>query len=183
MRRSGSRFLTRDGENQHVDRTTVLTTDRARLTTWRPSDLTDLHVLHSDPETMRRIRPGRPETLHETRARLTAYLDGAGGEGTKWRVESHAGSFLGRAGFGGDAGCRELGYTLLPQAWGRGLATEIAVALVAWHRDHPLPEPPGELTAYAALDNPASCRVLAKAGLTPVGEVEHNGWRSAYFRL
>jgi RimJ/RimL family protein N-acetyltransferase len=166
-----------------VERTTILATERVRLTTWVEADLGDLHRLHSDATTMRRIRPGRAETLEETRARLAAYLEGQGGEGTKWRVESEAGAFVGRAGFGGDAGHRELGYTLLPETWGQGLATEIAGALVAWHRDHPLPDPPGDLTAYAALDNVASCRVLAKVGLVQVAEVEHNGWASAYFQL
>ena len=55
--------------------------------------------------------------------------------------------------------------------------------LVGWHRAHPLPDPPGDLTAYAALENAASCRVLEKAGLVLVEEREHNGWPSGYYRL
>jgi ribosomal-protein-alanine N-acetyltransferase len=154
------------------------------LTSWLAEDLDDLHRLHSDPETMRWIRPGRPETLHETRERLASYLVDQEAGATKWRVEDRrSGAFLGRAGFGGDATHRELGYTLLRETWGRGLATELAVALIEWHVQHPLPTPPGDLTAYAAQANPASCRVLDKAGLTYVEEREHNGWPSAYYRL
>jgi RimJ/RimL family protein N-acetyltransferase len=166
-----------------VERRTVLTTARLAVTTWLPEDLADLHRLHSDEVTMRWIRPGRPETLDESRDRLTAYLRGQAHGAAKWRVADLSGEFLGRAGFGGDDGHRELGYTLLTETWGRGLATELAVALVAWHREHPLREPPGELTAYAALANVASCRVLEKAGLTLVDEREHNGWPSAYYCL
>jgi ribosomal-protein-alanine N-acetyltransferase len=158
-----------------------------RLTTWLPDDLDDLHRLHSDPDTMRWIRPGRPETRDETRERLAVYLD-EGGESSKWRVEDSAtGGFVGRAGFGGDRSHRELGYTLLPGTWGGGLATELATALVAWHRAHPLTDPstglPGDLTAYAALENAASCRVLEKAGLVLGGETEPNGWPSGLYRL
>ncbi|HEX4472129.1 MAG TPA: GNAT family N-acetyltransferase [Nocardioides sp.] len=168
---------------QTPERMTVLTTPRTALTTWLHDDLDDLHQLHSDPETMRWIRPGRPETLEESRARLSSYLD-PGGEPTKWRVvDAATGVLLGRAGFGGDASHRELGYTLRPRSWGAGLGTELATALVAWHRAHPLPEPPGDLTAYAALANAASCRVLEKAGLGFVEEREHNRWPSGYYRL
>ncbi len=162
----------------------MLATERTTLTTWLDEDLDDLHRLHADPETMRWIRPGRPETYDEARDRLAAYLVEQETGSAKWRVEDRAtGVFLGRAGFGGDERHRELGYTLLPETWGRGLATELAQALVAWHLAHPLPEPPGELTAYAALANPASRRVLEKAGLVFVDEREHNALPSAYYRL
>ena len=162
----------------------MLTTSRTTVTTWLDDDLDDLHRLHSHPDTMRWIRPGRAETLDETRARLAGYLRDQDAGTAKWRVGDRAtGVFLGRAGFGEDARHRELGYTLLPETWGRGLATELATALVAWHRAHPLPEPPGELTAYAALANPASRRVLEKSGLTFVDERDHNQMPSAYYRL
>jgi ribosomal-protein-alanine N-acetyltransferase len=171
-----------------VARTTILETRRTRLTTWLPDDLDDLHRLHSDPDTMRWIRPGRPVAIEDSRARLATYLAEQRSGATKWRVEDlDSGAFVARAGFGEDAAHRALGYTLLPEAWGRGLATELATALVAWHRAHPLVDPttglPGDLTAYAALENAASCRVLEKAGLVLVCETEHNGWPSALYRL
>jgi RimJ/RimL family protein N-acetyltransferase len=166
-----------------VERRTVLTTSRTTVTTWLDQDLDDLHRLHSDPDTMRWIRPGRPETYDETRDRLAAYVVAQEAGAAKWRVADRATDvFLGRAGFGGDDRHRELGYTLLPETWGRGLATELATALVSWHVAHPLAEPPGELTAYAALANPASRRVLEKSGLTFVDEREHHQFPSAYYR-
>jgi ribosomal-protein-alanine N-acetyltransferase len=162
----------------------MVETERMVLTTWLPEDFEDLSGLHSDAETMRWIRPGRPETPDETRARLASYLVDQVEGAAKWRVEDRrSGGFVGRAGFGGDVTHRELGYTLRREAWGRGLATELALALVAWHIEHPLCAAPGDLTAYAAVTNPASCRVLEKAGLTYVEERVHNGQASAYYRL
>lgn len=60
----------------------------------------------------------------------------------------------------------ELGYWLTPAAWGQGYATEAALAMVAFGRDSL------GLTHIASghfIDNPASERVLAKAGFRPNG--------------
>lgn len=61
----------------------------------------------------------------------------------------------------------ELGYWLTPCAWGRGLATEAGLAVIAiartlGHR---------RLLARHYADNPASGRVLAKLGFRPTGHV------------
>lgn len=60
----------------------------------------------------------------------------------------------------------ELGYWLTLNAWGQGTATEAARALVAFGRDTL------GLTRVVSdhfIDNPASGRVLAKAGFRPTG--------------
>lgn len=59
----------------------------------------------------------------------------------------------------------ELGYAFRPDAWGRGYATELALASLAW-ADETLGLP--EVRAFAHPDNAASRRVLAKAGFEPV---------------
>jgi ribosomal-protein-alanine N-acetyltransferase len=53
-------------------------------------------------------------------------------------------------------------YRLDPQAWGDGVATEAATAVVAWASAH-VPDHP--LTARVRPDNVASMRVAARAGL------------------
>ena len=151
------------------------------LTTWLRDDLEDLHALHSDADTMRWIRPGRPETLDETRARLATYLQEQESGAAKWRAVAHDGRFLGRAGFGARSGHREIGYTLLRSVSGKGLATELARALVAWHRAHSEPSGVPQLTAFAALANSASRRVLEKSGFFFVAEREHNHMPSAFY--
>ncbi len=151
------------------------------LTTWLPEDAEDLHTLHSDPVTMRWIRPGRPESRDESRDRLATYLKEQERGAAKWRAVAHDGRFLGRAGFGAPPGYREVGYTLLPSVSGKGLATELARALVAWHIAHPEPKGLPQLAAYVALVNSASRHVLEKSGFEFVAEREHNGMPSAFY--
>lgn len=77
-------------------------TPRLRVTTWLDRDLDDLHRLHGDPEVMRFLRGGLPETRAEAAERLALYLREQVDPGwTKWRVETNDGVMVGRGGFGG----------------------------------------------------------------------------------
>ncbi|HEX4249303.1 MAG TPA: GNAT family N-acetyltransferase [Pseudonocardia sp.] len=64
-----------------------------------------------------------------------------------------------------------------------GLATEIAGALVGWHREHPDPRLIPELCAYAFAENGASRRVLEKVGFTLAEEVQRAGVPQARYEL
>jgi RimJ/RimL family protein N-acetyltransferase len=70
-------------------------------------------------------------------------------------------------------GVAEIGYAIVPSCWGRGHATEAVRCLVKIARHTTIER----LIAHTPLDRPASGRVVAKAGLTPVGVVddEHEG--------
>ena len=73
----------------------------------------------------------------------------------------------------------ELTYALLPDFWGRGLATDAARACVTIGREWL------GLASVVALitdDNLASQRVLLKASLAPEREVMHDGRRHVLFR-
>jgi len=73
----------------------------------------------------------------------------------------------------------ELVYALLPEFWGRGLATDAARACVTIGREWlGLPSVVGLTTP----DNLASQRVLLKASLAPEREVTHGGRRHRLFR-
>lgn len=95
-------------------------------------------------------------------------------------VGPHAHSFLvvrrrdrvaiGMAGFGGDGASAELGYGFGRAYWNRGYATEAVDALVGRARLVAL----GALEAYAFPENPASARVLDKAGFAYRGLVERD---------
>jgi ribosomal-protein-alanine N-acetyltransferase len=61
-----------------------------------------------------------------------------------------------------DAGTVEIGYSVLPAFRGHGYATEAAQALVAWAAAQPGVR---RVTAECLEDNPASIRVLEKAGM------------------
>ena len=74
---------------------------------------------------------------------------------------------LGSGGFGGTGSVAELGYSLGRAYWGRGYATEAVRAML----DHAGPLGLRQLDAYSFIDNPASARVLEKAGFTELGVV------------
>jgi RimJ/RimL family protein N-acetyltransferase len=88
---------------------------------------------------------------------------------------------IGRAGFGAYGPNRELGYTLRPDSWGQGLATELALALVRWHIQNPDPKGPPDLWAYAAAEHIASRRVLEKVGFDFVDDRDHHGTSCAFY--
>jgi RimJ/RimL family protein N-acetyltransferase len=73
----------------------------------------------------------------------------------------------------------ELAYALLPEFWGRGLATDAARACVTIGREWlGLPS----VVALTTPDNLASQRVLYKASLAPEREVTHGGRLHVLFR-
>jgi RimJ/RimL family protein N-acetyltransferase len=69
-------------------------------------------------------------------------------------------------------GTAEIGYSVLPQFQGRGYATEMVGGLVRWAL-----EQPGVFRVVAETEwaNPASVRVLSKAGFTPAGSATEPG--------
>jgi RimJ/RimL family protein N-acetyltransferase len=77
---------------------------------------------------------------------------------------------IGGGGFGGPAHVAELGYSLGRAYWGRGYATEAVRALL----DDARAQGVCRLEAYSFLDNPASARVLEKAGFTDLGVITRN---------
>jgi RimJ/RimL family protein N-acetyltransferase len=150
----------------------ALTTARLRLRPMSDADLPASIALNSDPEVMAYIL-GRPATPEETAAewaeRLGERTDVRRGLGY-WAGFEH-GAFVGWWGasaFARDRRLSSIGYRLARSAWGRGLATEGAVAMVLQARDAPGVE---RVVASTMVVNAASRRVLEKAGLTLVRTV------------
>ncbi|MFJ9544399.1 GNAT family N-acetyltransferase [Streptomyces sp. NPDC101225] len=73
---------------------------------------------------------------------------------------------------GPEAGEAELGYMLLPHAWGRGYAAEACTAVLDWF-SAALPGEPVVLTTRTA--NGRSLRLAAKLGFTEVERYEEYG--------
>ena len=74
---------------------------------------------------------------------------------------------IGAIGFGGRGPISELGYALGRDFWGQGYATEATIAMIDAARALGL----GGLQAYSFVENPASARVLEKAGFSKVGTI------------
>jgi len=146
-------------------------TERLVLRRFTPDDADLLVALDADPAVMRFLTGGKPTPRSiiaaEVLPRILALPQGYG----QWAAQSPDGDFLGwfaltpvSSALGGHRpGVAELGYRLRQEAWGRGLATEGARALVDLAF--------GELgmrrvVAQTMTVNTRSRRVLEKAGLT-----------------
>ena len=154
-----------------------LETDRLLLREFTPHDAQLLWDLDSDPEVMRYIGPFRLDSLDEYRLRIAQYIEYYQQQrniGFWAAIEKQTHAFLGWFCLRPALDYRlaplsqfgptdvEIGYRLRRVAWGRGLATEGAQALVRrafqepiWHRG----------VSAALVTNIASTRVMEKAGL------------------
>lgn len=148
-----------------------LKTARTNMRPIVQTDLDKLSVLCSSPETMRYIPPHfSVESKAQIEERLAGYIRHDEEYGISFcYVSDKEGNFLGRAGFYfvPEVNLYEVGYSLLPQYWGQGYATEIVNALL----DH----------AFNTLNLDAVCartikgndnseKVLHKTGFTYFGE-------------
>ena len=73
----------------------------------------------------------------------------------------------------------ELAWAVVPDAWGRGIATAIgreALTLGAARGAQ-------EVVALSRTDNMASQRVMDKLGMTPVRELQHAGFAHVFYRV
>ena len=97
-------------------------------------------------------------------------------------IDRESGAFAGRGGLcwtqvNGERAV-ELPWALLPAFWNEGLATEAALAALDAARRVGI----GEVISLALVENAPSRRVMEKAGLAYVGEVEHVGLPHALYR-
>jgi [ribosomal protein S5]-alanine N-acetyltransferase len=162
----------------------TLTTPRLRLRAFTPADFDWLHPISSDP-TVTRYTDWGPNEPPDTRA----FLDEAsrsrhGPDAFSWAVTLADGTGIGSAGV--EVTSREhrrasFGYVLAPRHWGRGYATEVATALVAFARTSLEVH---RVEATCDPDNEASGRVLEKAGLRLEGRLRghllvRGSWRDS----
>jgi [ribosomal protein S5]-alanine N-acetyltransferase len=165
-----------------------LETPRLRLRPLAAADLPDLVALDRDPEVMRYVgSPAGVKTEAETEARARARIleteRGAHEPLGVWRVEARDdGTFHGvgaliRMPDGLDV---EVAYRLVRAAWGRGIATEAAGALIA-HTLRTLDLP--RLVAVTYPENRASQRVLDKLGFERRGLTEYKGVSATFHVL
>jgi RimJ/RimL family protein N-acetyltransferase len=137
-----------------------------------PGDAARLAALAHDFDVVRMTsRMPYPYTAEDAEA----FLERAGAKDLRsevtWVVQDGEGPIGALGLFPGDPPSPgpELGYWLGRPAWGRGYASEAVEAAVAWADDVWRRRC---LTARCFVDNPASMRVLDKAGFLPTGVVE-----------
>jgi RimJ/RimL family protein N-acetyltransferase len=150
-------------------------TPRLVLTPVGPDDIDDLVPLHGDPEVSYWTGPW-------TRAAVEAWAadmadrwtrDGVG----KWMARDRSdGSLVGRGGFTrfdleGET-VLELGWAVRDARTGRGYATELGRAALAWASEH---QPDLPVVAFTEVHNRASRAVMERLGMRPAGIIRREG--------
>ncbi len=151
-----------------------LETERLLLRPLRPSDAEDLYEFASRPCVSEYLLWDPHRSLSYTKEYLADILKMYRRfEYFEWAVvERQSNKMIGTCGFTAfdfrrDAG--EIGYSLNPDYWGRGYATEAAAAALRFGFETLELE---RVEAFYVLDNTASARVLAHIGMKYMGETE-----------
>jgi ribosomal-protein-alanine N-acetyltransferase len=148
-----------------------LTTERLGLRRFTPDDADWLVDVYSDPDITRYLggTKDRATTEEMLARRVLKYYDEHPGLGIWMTVDRATGRPVGFHLLNHIQGERiiQIGYTLTKEAWGRGIATEMASALLRYgFVDLALPR----IVGMASLGNVASQHVLEKIGLVRNGE-------------
>jgi RimJ/RimL family protein N-acetyltransferase len=158
-------------------------TDRIRAERLSPDHLAELCAMHCDPRVMATI--GGVRSDEATRNYLAVNLNHWERHGYGlWVLRDEAGRFLGRAGIRhliieGEPEI-ELAYSFLTDYWGRGLATEIASALLGMARTH---LGLSSLVGCTIVANLASLRVLQKIGFSFERALDYQGESCVLYRV
>jgi RimJ/RimL family protein N-acetyltransferase len=137
------------------------------------------------PEGIDGMEPG-PRTIDQTREILDAQIAHwrEEGFGWWWWRERESGRIVGEAGLQRTVvdGERvvEVGWTLLPAFWGRGLATEAASGALRYAFGRTALE---EVVALTLTGNRRSLAVMERLGMEARGQVTHAGLPHALFAL
>jgi RimJ/RimL family protein N-acetyltransferase len=159
----------------------ILETERLVFHPFTADDFDLLAGLHSDPQVQTYI--GGMWSREEVQERLDHYAGAQAKHGfSKWKVYLRDGTFVGRAGVSVDktTGEPEVGYSFARAHWGQGLASEAARGVIDWMWAN---TSVSELTAWAAVENAASRRVLEKLGMAYEGDRMLHGDLCALYRL
>ncbi len=156
----------------------TLTTPRLRLEPFAPGHLAGLNEMNADPEVMRYLSAGRPETMDETRALIERVTQRWAELGYSWWafVEHETQQLVGAGAIQNlrreatplpDVACPlEIGWRLRRDRWGRGLAAEAARAMGDFAFGT-LSAP--ELLAVCNPANTASANVMKRLGMQEAG--------------
>jgi RimJ/RimL family protein N-acetyltransferase len=145
----------------------ILETARLRLRDWRDDDVAPFGEMNADPEVAAWL--SGPLTAEQNLAMVGRLRDRARESGfTFWALETLDGAFLGACGIipvAPDLPIRpgvEIGWRLARARWGRGYATEAALATLdyAWALGLP------EVQAITAKANARSRAVMERIGMT-----------------
>jgi ribosomal-protein-alanine N-acetyltransferase len=141
-------------------------TERIYLRPFVSDDLDEFVLLGSDPDVMRFIGSGRPQSKELTAKRLKAIIESRNkhGFGLWAAINKKTGEWMGFCGlqYLDNTSEVEVGYRLAKRFWGMGFATEAAAASLRYGFDQLCLD---RIVAVVQPENFASQRVLEKIGL------------------
>lgn len=148
-------------------------TERLILRAFTPDDAATFFLLNSDPEVLRYTGEAPLESEEEARLRIEQYPDfdkhGFGRWACVYRPEMRVIGFAGLKMLE-ELGEVDLGYRLLTDYWGLGLATEASHACLRFGFETLDLD---RIIGLVLPENAASIRVLKKVGMTLEGEIEY----------
>ena len=162
-------------------------TERLRLLPWNDAYSEQFADLCSDPAAMRFVSRGTPlpravvdEILERTREMWSQH-----GFGPWAALEKASGRWIGRIGLNLLADWHgtdkwEVGYELVPAAWGKDYATEGALRAIRFAWDETTLD---RIISVTVPDHRASRRVMEKAGMTFQGELDWKGTKVVWYAI
>lgn len=167
----------------HLNMTIITQTPRMVIREFLPDEL-EIYLRHFTDErvTLHLPKRSREERVAIFNIALSQYND-TSTRGIWGMFDADTGDFIGSCllrPFDGDDAIMELGYSTEQKYWGRGLGTEMALAMI----EHGFTDPAvNQIVAVTTLENEASQRVLEKAGLVREGNLRRGDNDLAFFSL
>ena len=164
-------------------------TDRFILREILPQDAQGLYELDSDPEVHRYLGNKPVKSIEQIRELIQfirqQYVDNGIG---RWAIiDKTTGAFVGWTGLklvkertNNHIDYYDLGYRLIRKYWGKGIATETAVASLDYGFNVLSVT---EIYAMADCQNIGSNKVLRKVGLTFIEEFDYNGVKHNWYKI
>lgn len=156
-------------------------TDRLRHRAFVVDDAAAVLALNGDPLVMRYTGEPMMESLEEARQAIAGYPDFDKVGFGRWAcVLKSSGSVIGFCGlkYLPEFDEVDIGYRLLPQHWGRGLATEACSASIEFAFQTLGLQ---RVIGLVLPENAASIRVLEKVGMRPDGEAQVDEYTALRF--
>ncbi len=142
----------------------TIKTQRLTLRLLKKADLDHLTELNNDPD-VRKFFPNGIQNREQTAARMNDFIAYYEEKGLPCFVifELASGEFVGRCGFAvTETNEIEVGYVLHKKFWGKGYASEVLTALLAWAKQNIDTD---DIIAFAPVEHIASQRVMQKCGM------------------
>ena len=166
----------------------IIETERLILRPHQMSDFENLAAMWANPQVTTFIG-GTPSTREESWSRLMRYFGhwSALGFGFFSVFEKETMKFLGEVGLADFHrsmepsldGTAEAGWVFMPNAWGKGFASEAVTAVLLWYGNQPFPLPE---TCIVDAENVPSIKLAIKCGFNEAGRTTYKGSAVMMFR-